>query len=456
MSLKKSLLLLTIIFTSFWAIFGGLQDETVFDNSLGQVADNWINFSGEKKLANVPFEGLNDENYVRWDATHYKLITDNGYDVEAAKGDYIFAFFPLFPLIWKISFLPPVGILFLNYSFFTIAILILSKLFSSEKNYLNTILIACSLPTLIIFFLPYTEATFLLTTCIGMYGFVKKRYWLFFTGFFLAALTRSTFPFLTIAFLSTELFFFFEHKKISAFIKNSLLRIAPLLTGTFAVSLIQLSFGSGSITKFMDVQKSWGRKFSVPHFLKDWSTESFSINVGVFVLILIPVMMVLIQKGVAQLKKIKQATTVPVDDSSYYLIILSLCYTVLLTFFILFFQDGSLNNLFRYSCTTPFFYILLFTAYPLIQSIPVNFRSFVISILAFIAIFIVGLSDFSGKWDFSDMGVFLTILSCTFWLFQEYAHTITYKVSLYLSIFINLVWTCYLFNCYIIDGWIFA
>jgi hypothetical protein len=456
MPVKRSLLFLAFIFILFWAFFIGLQNDDIYHNSLGLVSDTWQNINGERKLLDQPFNEVNDSNYVQWDASHYKSIRDHGYDVGKTQSDFIFAFFPLFPLIWKISFLPPLGILFLNYTFFTIAILIFSSLFSTTRNYFNNILIACSLPSLIIFFIPYTEATFLLMSSVGVYGFINRKYFLFFIGFLLASLTRSAYVFVGLSFICTELFFYFEHKKPGTLLKNCLLRIAPLIAGTAIVSITQLMSGSNSFTKFIEVQKYWDHVFGMPRQLRDWSHESFSINIGVLILILFPVAVLIVKKTVTQLLKVKDPATNQSEDPKYYLIILSLCYTLFLTLFIIFFQAGSLHNLFRYSISSPFFYMLLLGAYPLVEKQSTILKVVIISLLSLIALYVLGHADYSPKWNYSDMGIFLVILSCGFWLFQEYSNTKVYKFGLYSSIFMNLVWTCYLFNTYIINGWIFA
>ncbi len=456
MPVKQSLLFFALLLALFWIFFNAFQDETIYRNSLGCISESWQNINGERQLLDQPLNEVTNENYIQWDAVHYKYIRDKGYDVTDPSHDYIFAFFPLFPLIWKISCLPSLGIFFLNYVFFVFAILIFSSLFSTTKNYFNSILIACSLPSLAVFLIPYTEATFIFFSSIGIYGFVKRKYLFFFIGFLLASLTRSAYLFVGLSFICTELFFFFEHKKFMQLVKNSLLRIAPLVVGAAIVSVIQLISGSGSITKFIDVQKNWEHVFSIPHNLRDWSHESFSINTGALILILIPTIVFIVQKSCMQLGKFMNSATSQEENPRDYLIVLSQCYLVFLTLFIIFFQAGSLHNLFRYTISSPFFYILLFSAYPLVESLPKAFKVFVISVLALIVLFILGLADYTTGWNFSDFGALLITLSCLFWLFQEYANKKMYRYGLYASIVMNLVWTCYLFNAYIVNGWIFA
>jgi hypothetical protein len=234
------------------------------------------------------------------------------------------------------------------------------------------------------------------------------------------------------------------------------LRIAPLITGTAIVSVIQLRSGSNSLTKFIEVQKYWDHVFGMPHQLRDWSHESFSVNIGVLILILIPVAVLIAKKAFTQLLKLKEPAKIQSEDPKHYLIIQSLCYTLFLTLFIIFFQAGSLHNLFRYTISSPFFYMLLLGAYPFVAERSKMLKVIIISVLSLIALSVLDHADYSRIWNYSDMGIFLVILSCGFWLFQEYSNTKVYKFGLYASIVLNLVWTCYLFNIYIINGWIFA
>ena len=248
--MRKPIILLSATLICFWIIFLGLQNPTVYRYSLGLIANNWQNENGERKLVDKPYEKLTGDKYIRWDGKHYDQIRNSGYDIEAAGGDYIFAFFPLFPLIWKVTNLPPVGILFMNYLFFSISILLLLKTLSEPGKYVRNTILSLSLPSIIIFFMPYTEATFILLISIGIYGFVKKRYWIFFVGFLFASLTRPSYTFLLLSIIGTEVFYFAWNKNVKTALTNTLCRIAPLLAGTLLVSLIQYAQGSGSLFKF--------------------------------------------------------------------------------------------------------------------------------------------------------------------------------------------------------------
>jgi uncharacterized membrane protein YhfC len=73
-------------------------------------------------------------------------------------------------------------------------------------------------PALIIFLIPYTEATYMLMVSIGIWGFVKKKYWIYFVGLFLAALARPSFTFLLlIARIGVEFMLLLQHKNMRTF-----------------------------------------------------------------------------------------------------------------------------------------------------------------------------------------------------------------------------------------------
>lgn len=454
--MRKSIILQLITFIGFWLIFIGLQNQTIYSNSLGLVSKNWQNENGERKLVNKPYEKLLNEKYIQWDAEHYYRIKNHGYNIEKAGGDYIFAFFPLFPFIWKISNLPPIGVIFLNYLFFSISIIILLKLLTESKNYATNTILSLSLPGMVIFLIPYTEATFMLMTSVGIYGFIKKKYWIYFLGFILASLTRPSFTFLLLSIIGTELFYLVKHKNYKSGIFNSLLRIAPLVIGTFVVSLIQYTQGSGELFKFIEVQKYWKNTLSVPHNLRDWSHEGFGINIGIIFLVFIPLLVLIFQLFYNQLSNIKSKQILDYKSPKDYLLILSILYLIGNSLFIVLFRGGSLHCMFRFIICSPFFYILIFIAFDYLRHIPLNIRFFVISILTLLSLFVLGLADYSTVWNFSDVGIFVLIATMAFWLFQDLKGERIYKAGLLFLLLTNIVWTTYLFNTYIVNGWIFA
>ena len=454
---KRIILIQALVLAVFWILYLSLEHQTFYEKTLGQYSDNWQNVNGERSLGNVPYVQPENNRMVQWDARHYELIKDHGYDTEKAGGDFIYAFFPLFPLIWKASLLPPLGVLFLNYFFFSISIFLLLTLFSNEKNVIRDALLSSALPGLIIFLIPYTEATYMLMVSIGIRGFVKKKYWKYFVGLFLAALARPSFTFLLLSLVGVEFILLLQHKNIRTFLKDSFLRALPLICGTALVSVIQFAQGSKTVFKFVQVQKYWDNVFGIPHNIKDWSHEGFGINLGIVIVLFIPMLMLLLQFLLAQLKKSQASEKMDEQKSiRQYLVWLSILYIVGNTLFVILFRGGSLNCLFRFTICSPFIFILIYLGFDYIKHIGVSIRRFFLLTLSALAMLMLGLIDYSTFWNFSDMGMILLLACVALWLFQDQSHSRLYKISLYTTLLFNLLWTTYLFNMYLVDGWIFA
>jgi hypothetical protein len=457
--MKRNITILLAFFCCFWVVYLGLQNNFVYQHTLGKVAKNWVNEDGERRLKKVPYCQINNENVVHWDAVHYQLIKNSGFAVEKAGGDYIFAFFPLFPAIWRISHLPPIGIIFLNFILFSIAILTLLKLLTSKEQRLNNLLVSLILPSVIIFFIPYTEATFILMVSIAIYGFFQDKYWIYFIGMFLASITRPSYSILMISIVATEFFFYLISNEFKNMAKNLFFRILPLIIGTAIVTAIQWLSGSGSIFKFIEVQKYWDNIPSIPHNLRDWSLEGFSINLGIIFLIAFPLLWVVIIETFKNLIKKKDTSHKNIEQLGYkkfYLIVLSAIYLIGNALFVILFRGGSLHCLFRFTLCSPFAYVLLFSSFNLVAKTAPQQRMFAFFVLSSLALFMLGLSNFSTYWDFSDFGFFMLTATLFMWLFQDYRHMLIYRLALPVLLFLNLIWTTYLFNMYVIDGWIFA
>ncbi len=447
----QAILIQVVSLVMLWLTFTGLQSPSVYHNSLGLISKNWTNQNGERKLVANPYIQVTNENYVGWDGDHYQQIKNYGYNLEKANGDYIYAFFPLFPLIWKISNLQPLGVLFMNYIFFSIAILLLLSL-SERKSYIFNTVLSLSLPGVIIFLIPYTEATFMFFISLGIYGIINKKYWIYFIAFLLASLTRPTFTFIGLSILAVELLFLISHKSFNTAIRNFLLRVAPLIAGTFLVPLIQ---GSGSLFKFIEVQKYWENAFLIPDKLSDWSQEGFGINMAVVFLIFIPLLYLLAKWFFALIRK-SERFGLNYEKPQDYLALLSAIYLLGMTLYVLLFRGGSLHCLFRFTICSPFIFILLFSAFEFIGRVPFQKRLKIVFISGFFGFSIFFLAEYSRFISFSDLGFFILAAVIGIWLFQDRLSSRLKKTSLITLLLVNIIWTTYLFNMYISNGWIFA
>src|ERR1700741_904497 len=59
---------------------------------------------------------FNDTSFLNWDAAHYYMVKEHGYDPVNT------AFFPLFPFFWKFVNVSPIGIGVINFVLFLFAI----------------------------------------------------------------------------------------------------------------------------------------------------------------------------------------------------------------------------------------------------------------------------------------------------------------------------------------------
>lgn len=92
--MKKVIVVQLATLVCFWLLFFALQNQKVYECSLGLETKNWQNVDGQPTLVEKPYTKLTSESCVQWDAVHYNRIKSHGYSykIEQAKGDYIFAF----------------------------------------------------------------------------------------------------------------------------------------------------------------------------------------------------------------------------------------------------------------------------------------------------------------------------------------------------------------------------
>ncbi|MDR1459135.1 MAG: hypothetical protein LBI60_02865, partial [Bacteroidales bacterium] len=293
-SILKIFLVAIVFVVGFLFFFKLFQNPVVYHNTLGKISANYEDVGdGMRTKVKIPYLEITNENMIQWDGEQYQEIKEHGYKRKAAMGlDAIFAFFPLFPYIWKVSACSAKGIAILNFLMFTIGLIIVLVLLKKEIQ--KAILIFC-FPLIVSFIVPYTESTFFLMVAIALLGYMKNKYWIYFLGMCLAALSRNSFALILPAILCAEILFFLNERQI----KPSLIRLfkgtLPILIGTGIFLIIQYMQGSQTLTKYLSVQKHWGFAFSFPNLLElnDWSHESFGVNVPLLMVVGIPVIVYL-------------------------------------------------------------------------------------------------------------------------------------------------------------------
>jgi hypothetical protein len=456
----KSLIKAGLSFILFSMVCAGLyflfQNENVYHKSLGKISKNWVNEHGNILLKDTQFVAFSAEEYIQWDAKHYRNIAENSYDVKKSGGDYIYAFFPLLPFLMNQFALSGVGLLVFLLFLFLSGLLLLYKLIPQAKTKMPFYLVF-SLPVLVIFSIPYTEALYFFLVSVAILGLLKRNIPVYALAIVFASMTRPSASILLVALVCTEIYFLWFHRNIRHFLKELSWKTLPILGGTAIVSFIQYRTGSGSWFKFLEVQKYWDNKLGLPSGLRDWSHEGFAMHVAILVLLFIPLFIwfVKILKHDFHLSKTYSIEVVK-RAMFQQLELLSALYVFGNILFILLFRDGSLHCMFRFALCNPFFFYLFFRSWKRIQSISlIRKRNWAIA-LSLATIVALWTIPYSMKWNFSDIGGVLMIIAFNLWLFQEFKTHKIYRLALLSGIALNALWLAYMFNMYLSSGWIYA
>jgi len=454
--MKKSIAICLLCFIGFWITFWALQNEKIYFNTLGRISSNYYCMEdGNKGKEKKPYEKITPENMLQWDGEHYYNIKETGY---SAQEEWKFVMFPLFSYIWKLSSLSSTHVIFLNFFMFTCGLLLLAYLF---KQKWDNLLIILSLPMFVVFLIPYTEATFFLMFAIAVYGYMKDKYWLYFIAMALASLSRNTILFVFPAIICVEILFFIKERNLRQSLIRTSLGSLPVLTGTAILSLIQYLSGSGSIFKFLESQKYWGHKLSFPNLmnLNDWSYESFVVNVPTLIMIGIPLSVFLLYIALKQLNIIKKEIPFLSFSSKnkldYLNLVIIFCSMAAFASIVLF-RGGALFGLSRYLLCSPYFVLLLFLNQEKLLSITPNKRVITFLLLALYSFIILMTCNYLHRFGFHFVGYFVFVGTMALYLFKDTKQKLVYNVFLIGIGILNILWTTYLFNMYLCNGWIYT
>lgn len=442
-------------------MFRMLQHPAVYRYSLGLITGNYVN-KGDWNIVKekVAYVHITDEGMSHWDAGHYKSIRDNGYDLQKGSKEWAYAFFPLFPWIWKVTALNSIGTGILNSLLFVISLILLAHVFipdntpARQKRMLY--ILALVLPGTVAYSIPYTESVFLFSFSIACFGLKRGMKWLFFLGFMLVGLTRPAVTILLFSMIASDIYFVFTSRKHLVKPAEAALRIIPLLLGTFLAMLVQHHF-SGEWFKFMDIQSAWGdQHLQIPKKIGDWSEEGFGMSVFILLGVTLPVISCL---AVTFFKKFKVPSAWIGDEKTNptkYYIILSMFYCVGTSLFIVFFRGGLLNGLQRYVAATPMFYILFFSLSPALTQVKKTTKVVLLTALIITGTLFLAWSGYASAFSFADSGFYLFVMCAGLLLFWESWNVRLQYVLLTLLVLALIVWKTYLFNMFLSDAWIFT
>lgn len=469
-SLKTTILISVFLFGL--TIFKLLQNEQIFNKTLGKIATTYSNNSTSddaKSPINIvktkkPFTSFDEANFIHWDVKFYKYMSENSYGKDNTwPGVGTYAFSPLFPFIWNLSHLSAKYIGILNYLMFAVSIIILSSLFLSPEDYSKTDILclftlALTLPSVFSFYIPYSESTFIFTMSIALWGLFKEKRWLFFIAFVAFALSRPSFLIVGLTFIFTDLYFLMMHKNYKLFAKELAIKISPVVLGMLITFYLQY-LKSGSFFKMFEVHsKFWNHNFQIPTTITDWSTESYGMNIFSILCIVIP-STILLYTYFLQNFRTKQSPAISLfsDESrKEYLFALSAVYFIGNFLFVMLTQGGNLNGLHRYIMVSPFFYIFLFIAITKIKTIEPKYLLAVILPMVIIGYLSLVHGPYQHSITFLDMGYFLSVFTMFYFVFFNRLKSTAKIVLLLVIIPCNTVWLCYLFNHFLNNSFIIA
>ncbi len=461
--MKKTFFILTAVgvlnILLFIGIFYLLQNEKIYNHTLGLISRNYERTGGwddfEIKKVSKPYQEIENENILTWDAAIYNCIAQRMYVKEnECYGNVRAAFFPLFPLLWKMTGLSPVGISLLNYAFFIVSIavcMLFLKLPLRDKIMYYWLLI--SMPFTIIYYIPYTESLFLLTILGAIIGIIKKKYWLFFSACLLAMTVRPAVIFVLFAFLFVEFIILIQNKDALSFFKRVTKIAIPFILG-FIISLFIQYISSGSWNAFFEAQKYWSGQLQWIKNISDWSVEGFGMSVFALFFVCIPSLCCLISLFFPNNKKMIHGLQ---NSTPVYLFLLCVFYFTGIFLFTLFTSGGNLHSFYRFILATPFFFIST-----LLIIDRINGKSIIPILLLFLSCFLLMIlflfcTDYGGeRIQFSFLGLYLLIVISLFILIRQ-------KLPLVLQVIVSgelicssLVWNTYLLNMFMSNAWIFT
>ena len=452
-----------LCFALFWGVFSAFQNQTFFDDTLGIVAHSYERTDTETGF-NIsenatPYVEVTQEKYLRWDAEIFSFIRDRNYVFEEEfRGEVRAAFFPLFPFLWKTTGLSPRGVSVLNYILFILSMALLfaylqPKTPIKNKSKLPFFIALITLPTTIVYHIPYSESLFMLGMTVVVIGVLKEKYGLYFFGALLLAMVRPATVFVLISILAIEAFRFLCNRETNALIKNSILRGTPFVMGYLLVFIIQWTT-SGSWTSFFDAHQFWASGLPENTWITDWSVEGYGMNVFSIFFIAIPAC-VLSGKIIWEHRRIKM-------QKRDYLLLSSLLYISGILIFTILTSNGNIHSLFRFIMASPLFYIaaiVLFfdfekSAVDKTKLLKLNtiFIGLCIFMLAFIALMPYGGDIFQFKY----LGMLL-LVGYTFFGMNYKRLNRPFGVVVFCALTImSTVWNTYLLNMMFCNGWTFT
>lgn len=403
----------------------------------------WDNFKIFQ--TDTTFEEITSDNMLNWDAAIYNCMSEFGYSQDKKCYDEArLAFYPAFPMLWRLSALNAMGISILNFLLFGISIALISTGLKHNITYFKLLLLL-SLPGFIVFGMPYTEALFVLFGALAFYFYSVNKHWL--SGFALMglALTRPA----GFMFLAALLIIFVLYTVATRF-KNiqwkKLFWCIPFAAAWIFTKVLQW-YQTGVDTGLSNSATNlWEDRWGIPKAINGWTFESFSLSLLVLVVILIPSVLYLIRSvwlAVVLKKVATRSKTLFTNIAVFYL--------ATLTVFLFFQTQGSLHGLFRFALCSPAFLLLVIGFKPNKAGVSL----WIIS-AGFIAISLLLYVDFAGHaWLPEFNGLVLLALSILM-LFALSFKGVVQRLFAAVLVLLNIVFNAHLYDMFLSNVWVWT
>lgn len=297
------------------------------------------------------------ESIMRWDAGLFFRVSQTGYD-DATSGSN--AFFPLLPLVWKVTGLSAMRMSLLNAICGGVGMGIMAWALHLSARQTMVVL---SSPMLFFTMVPYAEAFFFLWGALLLMGLHRRQHWLVLVGLLGACLTRSAATLFIPAYVFAELLWWNTQPWYKA-IFRTLSGVATIISAVGLVMLVQYR-SHGDAWAFYKVHELWQHTFRVPDYPLHSSAGINVLWLDAFALVVALCSFVAcVVLGIQWLLTAFRASRKPFSFPSR-AVLFALGYCVGAGFFIVYYQGGDLVGLARYILASPFFVVLLWHTWQL-------------------------------------------------------------------------------------------
>lgn len=297
-------------------------------------------------------------NWCIWDCGWYNGMREHGYIYKPNQQNNL-AFFPLFPLVWKMLDVGNIGMGLINYFIFVAAAWLMIWQF---KISIKTLVVFLTIGLCFFFLVPYTESFFFLGSVLLMLGLYKSNYLFVALGAIIAIGTRSASMIFLVSFVWMLLIAFIEQKKW-ADIKLILFAMLAVLLVNAMVFVYQYQqtgrlFGCFEAHQYWNHYLRWPKLNHVSWHKPVALTENFALVIGLFCKFILGTYF--INLLLAKTKFVNPLAKVFVVSNNLCTVdLFALLYLSGGTSFILLYQQESLASLNRYVLSTPFYLLLL-------------------------------------------------------------------------------------------------